>query len=265
MAASALAFVQPQPFRSEAFNPCQAQPAPPSENRVVGLGEGEVVFLAFVPAHLTETHQDTWVVGTTTASGISFFLSKDPIGISGGLNQYVFCKNSPVNYIDPLGLYTYDTSNMGMAFLHEVNPFNADGAFWRGSAAYVDGMIPFIDPLAKAGAYDANDKAYQGSQIVGSVTRDALLIIGGGGVGSAARTGGQSLNAGQRIILGEFGPSTVGLLMSGGNVTTRGLVIGYGIKTVGRIDTILNIRDIMNDDDPLFPGGNPYDDDSCAK
>jgi len=32
------------------------------------------------------------------------WLSKDPIGISGGLNQYVFCYNNPVNFIDPLGL-----------------------------------------------------------------------------------------------------------------------------------------------------------------
>ncbi|MBT7067384.1 MAG: hypothetical protein HN919_13855, partial [Verrucomicrobia bacterium] len=32
------------------------------------------------------------------------WLSKDPIGISGGLNQYVFCGNNPVNCIDPLGL-----------------------------------------------------------------------------------------------------------------------------------------------------------------
>jgi RHS repeat-associated protein len=31
------------------------------------------------------------------------WLSKDPIGISGGLNQYVFCANNPVNFIDPLG------------------------------------------------------------------------------------------------------------------------------------------------------------------
>jgi len=32
------------------------------------------------------------------------WLSKDPIGIAGGLNQYVFCGNNPVNFRDPLGL-----------------------------------------------------------------------------------------------------------------------------------------------------------------
>jgi RHS repeat-associated protein len=32
------------------------------------------------------------------------WLSKDPIGISGGLNLYAFCGNNPVNFVDPLGL-----------------------------------------------------------------------------------------------------------------------------------------------------------------
>ena len=37
------------------------------------------------------------------------WLSNDPIGISGGLNQYVFCANNPVNFRDPWGLYSlYD-------------------------------------------------------------------------------------------------------------------------------------------------------------
>lgn len=33
------------------------------------------------------------------------WLSKDPIGISGGLNQYVFVENCPIMYRDPLGLF----------------------------------------------------------------------------------------------------------------------------------------------------------------
>ena len=32
------------------------------------------------------------------------WLSKDPIGISGGLNLYAFCDNDPVNSVDPWGL-----------------------------------------------------------------------------------------------------------------------------------------------------------------
>jgi RHS repeat-associated protein len=32
------------------------------------------------------------------------WLSKDPIGISGGFNLYDFCGNDPVNFVDPTGL-----------------------------------------------------------------------------------------------------------------------------------------------------------------
>ncbi|MCF7855314.1 MAG: hypothetical protein K9N51_10995 [Candidatus Pacebacteria bacterium] len=39
------------------------------------------------------------------------WLSNDPIGISGGLNQYVAFDNNPVNFVDPLGLLTREQYN----------------------------------------------------------------------------------------------------------------------------------------------------------
>ena len=35
------------------------------------------------------------------------WLSSDPIGISGGLNQSVFCEDNPITYLDPYGLDAY--------------------------------------------------------------------------------------------------------------------------------------------------------------
>jgi len=48
------------------------------------------------------------------------WLSNDPIGISGGLNQYVFCGNNPVNCRDPFGLSDKSQSDYG----HIYNPVN---------------------------------------------------------------------------------------------------------------------------------------------
>jgi RHS repeat-associated protein len=35
------------------------------------------------------------------------FISKDPVGLAGGINYYAYVGNNPVNWIDPLGLYTF--------------------------------------------------------------------------------------------------------------------------------------------------------------
>jgi RHS repeat-associated protein len=51
------------------------------------------------------------------------WLSNDPIGISGGLNQYVFCANNPVNFIDPFGLRDYSASQTRMILRNAVREY----------------------------------------------------------------------------------------------------------------------------------------------
>ena len=55
-----------------------------------------------------ELQQANGTLGTTIGSGVFRWLSKDPIGIARGLNQYVFCANNPVNRVDPFGLADFD-------------------------------------------------------------------------------------------------------------------------------------------------------------
>jgi hypothetical protein len=87
------------------------------------------------------------------------WLSKDPIGIRGGLNQYVAFNNNPVNVRDPLGLWnlwnsaTWGVANgVGWSWRDSINPFHESagwsGAFWgasEGAVAFFDVLIPFTD------------------------------------------------------------------------------------------------------------------------
>ena len=43
------------------------------------------------------------------------FISRDPIGITGGLNEYAFCNNNPANFRDPSGLLYDWLSDIGLS------------------------------------------------------------------------------------------------------------------------------------------------------
>lgn len=81
------------------------------------------------------------------------WLSNDPIGISGGLNQYVMMGNNPVNFTDPFGLDPAETGFMGAS---------------QTMAGYMDGLLFGVLP-------NQDNANYRAGQTVG----DVVSLAGG--------------------------------------------------------------------------------------
>jgi RHS repeat-associated protein len=88
------------------------------------------------------------------------WLSNDPIGISGGLNQYVFCGNNPVNFRDPWGLCTDD----GYPEWRQRHWYDdVIGYFWQTGRNAVNYFgAPWINTYNAAGAYYDNPTLVNG-------------------------------------------------------------------------------------------------------
>ena len=153
------------------------------------------------------------------------WLSKDPIGISGGLNQYAFVDNNPVNGIDPFGLYniwnpaTWGVANgVGYRWYDSFNPLHesagwsgaAEGAI-GGAAASVDGLIPFFDPFEDIYVDECGNVGgvYTFSRGVGGTSLGILagygVLRGGANVASRGGTVGRWLSQGRYWRLGNSG------------------------------------------------------------
>ena len=81
----------------------QVKTDPPSENRVVGSSPFLAACAWSFASEPLEPRQEIGSMGTTTVSGVLYWLTKDPIGLPGGLNLYAYCHGDPVNFIDPWG------------------------------------------------------------------------------------------------------------------------------------------------------------------
>jgi hypothetical protein len=126
------------------------------------------------------------------------WLSKDPIGISGGLNLYAFCGNDPVNYVDPSGLWgiQFGRRNLGVGDPWLAFDDDSWGDVGRGAAATLDGMIPGFDPFESIYADECGnvDSAYQFSRGAGAFSRDMLLTAATMG-GTTSATSGRAIVA----------------------------------------------------------------------
>ena len=110
------------------------------------------------------------------APSLGRFISRDPIGFSGGINLYAYCNDDPVNYADPLGRDGYFAQAWGF-FKGEcsaLNPVNmAKGLYGLEESClddYLDNGLrgkPYADAISKMGdslAFWNKDDAEQAGQ-----------------------------------------------------------------------------------------------------
>jgi hypothetical protein len=60
------------------------------------------------------------------------FISEDPIGLNGGINLYAYVENSPVSYIDPMGLgkLPANPSGLGPQWVQDFSHQDPNGSKW---------------------------------------------------------------------------------------------------------------------------------------
>ena len=106
------------------------------------------------------------------------WLSKDPIGLSGGLNLYGFCGNMPLNHVDPSGLIDWEEFSAYASGAWDGLTDDFWGNLGRGAAATADGLIPWGDPFS--GFYeDKCDDAYDVSRKIGIASSFCIAPVGG--------------------------------------------------------------------------------------
>jgi RHS repeat-associated protein len=113
------------------------------------------------------------------------WMSKDPAGIAGGLDQYVFCGDNPVNSRDPCGLCKEGSSSTTWNFLSNLNPFNMNGSLNNQVAAGFSMLmgdmqgadqLNGLSQLYNGGASQATRYAYGGSFGVSAIGVSGAMV-----------------------------------------------------------------------------------------
>jgi hypothetical protein len=101
------------------------------------------------------------------------------------INLYRYIYNSPLNYVDPDGLWgiQFGDFNIGWGDLNLAFDSDSWNDLGQGAAATADGFIPFFDPFEKY--YAPCDKTLQLSKAGGEFARNTLLTAAGMRAGAA--------------------------------------------------------------------------------
>ena len=136
------------------------------------------------------------------------WLSRDPIGETGGINLYGYVGNNPVNATDPLGLWAYfqpSTWFDGKGY----QPGVVENDISEAAQATLDGIIPFADPFGDNGGYDECDPSLQFSRSAAQFARDVytgrLLLGGAARLGASRWPGTRWINSNRYLRFGESG------------------------------------------------------------
>ena len=137
------------------------------------------------------------------------FLSSDPIGLAGGLNTYSYAENSPLNFIDPYGLWAIgDPLPQGLV----------DSVTGFGDAFLIPELVR--DALDIDGGVNKCSAAYRGGKIGGFITGGVPFALRGAAAAGATRAG-QWLNRGQYWRIGPGRMPSAGPGLPGGGQVPR--------------------------------------------